>query len=79
MGAAGAGSVDLRLTGAEWTAGEKALGVAMSHEQRLHLLAQARIAATLAREERRAVGFRPAKGRIEEREDAFPAVGSHRG
>ncbi len=78
-GCGGTGWVDVRLTGAKRTAGEKALGVAMSHEQRLHFLAQARIAATLAREKRRAVGFRPGKGRIEEREDAFPAVGSHRG
>jgi hypothetical protein len=51
----------------------------MGREQRLHLVAQARIVATLGREKRRAAGFRPGKGRIEEPEHLFPAVGSHRG
>jgi hypothetical protein len=68
-----------RLAGANWMAGEKPLGVAMGREQRFHLPAQARIVAALARKKRRPVGFRPGKGRIEERKDVFPAVGRHRG
>ena len=64
--------------GTKAAAGEKPMGVVVGREQRLHLLAQVRVVATLAREERPAIGLRPGKGRIEEREHVFPAVGSHR-
>ena len=53
------------------------MGVAVGREQRLHLLAQARVLATLAREERSAVRLRPGKGRIKERKRVFQAVVSH--
>ena len=49
----------------------------MRREQRLHLLAQVRILATLVREKRRTLGLRPCKGRVEQGKDVFPPVGGH--
>ena len=69
--------VRVRRGGSSRTAGKEALGVAVCREQRLHLLAQVRILATLVREKRRTLGLRPCKGRVEEGEDVFPTVGGH--
>ena len=69
--------VNVRRAGASWTAGKEAFGVTVCRQQRLHLLAQVRILATLVREKRRTLGLRPCKGRVEEGEDVFPTVGGH--
>ena len=59
------------------TAGKEALGVAVCRQQRLHLLAQVRILATLVREKRRTLGLRPCEGCVDKREDVFPTVRGH--
>ena len=69
--------VKVRRASASRTAGKEALGVAVCRQQRLHLLAQVRILATLVREKRRTLGLRPCKGCVEEREDVFPTVRGH--